>query len=176
MPRMGNWRIGESEVTQVDSSQYFAKLVLPIEQTSQPTLFSFYARSKGEGWVGLGLHFFATEGDGGRGYGYGDSLLFWLTRDPEYYGTGDTHAQLYRSNDEVNMEMVLDAIIEEPIHDYLKVDILYEPIDEYFSVYINGEEKLKYKTWFDIESGIKIAFRTLKGGASFKDLVVKTIE
>jgi hypothetical protein len=175
-PQMGQWRVTESEAVQKDASQYFAKLIIPIEQTSKPTLFSFKARSTGERWVGLGLHFFATDMDRRKGYGYGDSLLFWLTRDPDYHGTMDTHAQLYKSDDAVHMEMVLDSIIEEPISEYMQVDIIYDPMEEYFSIFINGIEKLKYKTWFSIESGLEIAFRTLKGGCSFQDLVVKTMD
>jgi len=175
-PQMGRWKITEGEVVQKDASQYFAKLIIPIEQTTKPTLFSFKARSTGDGWVGLGLHFFATDMDRRKGYGYGDSLLFWLTRDPEYHGNMDTHAQLYKSDDAVHMAMVLDSVIEESISDYMQVDIIYNPLEEYFSIFINGIEKLKYKTWFSIESGLEIAFRTLKGGCSFKDLVVKTMD
>ena len=29
----------------------------------------------------------------------------------------------------------------------MQVDIIYNPVEEYFHVFINGIEKLKYKTW-----------------------------
>jgi len=175
-PQMGRWHVTDTEIIQKDETQYFAKYVLSIKQTEKPTLFSFHARSSGEGWVGLGMHFYASGNNNKLGYGYGNSLLFWLTRDPKYYGTRDTHAQLYKSNDSVNMAMVLNSIIEEDISDDLKIDILYEPAEEYFTVFINEEEKLKYKTWFNLDRGMEIAFRTLGGGSSFSDLAVKTIQ
>ncbi|RKX77002.1 MAG: hypothetical protein DRP87_10395 [Spirochaetes bacterium] len=176
VPQMGNWFIRDDRAEQLDPSQYFAKLVIPVIQNSKPTLFSFKGRSTGSGWVGFGAHIFATEREWKKGYGFGDSILVWITRDREYYGCPDTRLQFYRSSDSVHMEMVLDAIIEEPIHRYMDLDILYNPVAQYISVFVNGAEKVKYKTWFSIDSGVQIALRTLRGGASFKDMEVRSTE
>lgn len=176
VPQLGYWNVIGDTATQTDEDQYFAKLVLPIEQQTKPTLFTFKTRSRGFGWVGTGMHIFATDDHAYRGYGYGNSLLVWLTRDPDYYGSSDTRLQLYRSDDAVQMEMVLDAIIEEPLTEYLDVAILYEPEAEYITISVNGIEKLRYKTWFGIDTGLEIALRSLGGYADFTDLKVLTTE
>lgn len=176
VPQIGSWTVETDRAVQTDSEQYFAKLLLPIEQRTRPTRYSYDTRSTGSGWVGTGLHIFVTDTTGKKGYGLGNSLLVWLTRDPEYYGTTDTRLQLYRSDDAVQMEMVLDAIIEEPISDFLDMDIVYDPGNEYISVSVDGTEKIRYKTWFDIDSGLEIALRSLGGGAEFRDLTVSTTE
>jgi hypothetical protein len=176
VPQLGYWNVIGNTATQTDEDQYFAKLVLPIKQQTKPTLFTFKTRSRGFGWVGTGMHIFATDNHAFKGYGYGNSLLVWLTRDPDYYGSTDTRLQLYRSDNAVQMEMVLDAIIEEPLTEYLDVAILYEPEAEYITISVNGIEKLRYKTWFGINTGLEIALRSLGGYADFKDLKVKTAE
>jgi hypothetical protein len=176
VPQIGSWTVEADSAVQTDPEQYFAKLLLPIEQRTQPTRYSYRTRSTGSGWVGTGLHIFVTDTTGKKGYGLGNSLLVWLTRDPEYYGTDDTRLQLYRSDDAVQMEMVLDALIEEPMGDFLAMDVVYDPVEEYISVSVDGIEKIRYKTWFDIESGLEIALRSLGGGAEFRDLAVSTVE
>ncbi|MEW5817613.1 MAG: hypothetical protein AB1798_19720 [Spirochaetota bacterium] len=174
--QIGTWAVKDGETRQLDSKQFFAKLILPITQIAKPTLFGFKARTTGQGWVGFGLHIFAERKDKKKGYGFGNSLLIWLTRDSKFYGTEDTHVQLYRSDSSISMGQVLDAIVKDPISDYLNLDILYDPPAEYISIYVNGIEKLKYKTWFDLDSGAEIALRTLGPGAAFKELMVKTLE
>jgi hypothetical protein len=176
VPQIGSWTVEGDTAVQTDPEQYFAKLLLPIEQRTQPTLYSYETRSTGSGWVGTGLHIFVTDTTGKKGYGLGNSLLVWLTRDPEYYGTDDTRLQLYRSDGAVQMEMVLDAVIEEPISGYLDMDIIYDPITEYISVSVDGTEKIRYKTWFGIDSGLEIALRSLGDGARFRNLSVSTVE
>jgi hypothetical protein len=176
VPQLGYWNVIGNTATQTDEDQYFAKLVLPIKQQTRPTLFTFKTRSRGFGWVGTGMHIFATDNHAFKGYGYGNSLLVWLTRDPDYYGSADTRLQLYRSDNAVQMEMVLDAIIEEPMTEYLDVAILYEPEAEYITISVNGIEKLRYKTWFGLDTGLEIALRSLGGYADFTDLKVMTTE
>ncbi len=171
--QLGEWTITGNTLYQNDGDQYFAKHVYPVVQSKTPTLFSFSGKSTGDGWVGLGLHIYAKDNIR-KGYGYGDSLLIWITRDEEFYGTGDTRIQLYRSDSEIHMQHVLDGIITEPITEYLDIDILYLPGEEYISLFINGVEKLRYKTWFEIDSGLEVAFRTLGGGASFKDFSIRS--
>jgi len=171
--QLGEWTITGNTLYQNDGDQYFAKHVYPVVQSKTPTLFSFSGKSTGDGWVGLGLHIYAKDNIR-KGYGYGDSLLIWITRDEEFYGTGDTRLQLYRSDSEIHMQHVLDGIITEPITEYLDIDILYLPGEEYISLFINGVEKLRYKTWFEIDSGLEVAFRTLGGGASFKDFSIRS--
>ncbi len=176
MPHIGTWEIVNGVAYQKDPGQYFAELVFPLKQFSQPTLFSFSGRATGKAWVGFGLHLFVSNNPGKKGYGLGDSLLVWLTRDARAYGDEYTYLQLYRSYDAVNMERVLNARIEELISEYVEVEVLYDPVNEYITVSVDGTEKIRYKTWFDIDVGVEMALRTLKEGVSFKDLLVLTAE
>ena len=173
-PHLGTWEIVNGVAYQKDPAQYFGELLLPVRQLSQPTLFSFTGRATGKDWVGFGLHIFVSNNPGKKGYGLGDSLLVWITRDEKVYEDNFTYIQLYRSYNAVNMERVLDARIEEPISEYVKVDVLYDPTKEYIAISINGTEKIRYQTWFGIDSGLEVALRTLKEGVSFKDLLVLT--
>jgi len=170
--QLGNWSVSAGRAVQRDPDQYFAKLRLPAPQKDAPTLYRFTARSTGEGWVGLGLHLYASGSDK-RGYGFGKSVLVWLTRDPEVYKSRATHLQLYRSDDDIHMARTLDSVIAEHIASSLSLDVLYEPETNYVTVAVNGEDKVRYKLWFDINSGVEVALRTL-GPAEFSGLTVLT--
>ena len=71
------------------------------------------------------------------------------------------------------MGRVLDAVIEEPISEFLDVEVLYEPHNQYLTVAIGGEDKIRYRTWFGIDSGVEVALRTL-GAAEFTDFRIRT--
>ncbi len=175
-PQMGSWQRRAQTLLQNDPTQYFAKYALPVPQVARPTLYTMQLRATGSGWVGVGLHIFASDVQSRRGYGMGRSLLVWLTRDRHYYKNDGTYLQLYRSDDDVNMGRVLDAKIPESIGDYLKLEVLYEPDKEYITIAVNGQEKVRYKTWFGVDSGVTVALRTLGAGASFRDLEVRTLD
>ena len=173
-PDVGDWSLTDYQAVQTDSDAYFAKLAVPAAQGHEPVLYSFRVRSlDSDGWVGVGLHFFVSDVDKRQGYGMGKSLLVWLTRDPDVYKTQLTYLQLYRSGDDINMGRVLDSIIEEPISEFLDVEVLYEPDNQYLTVAIGGEDKIRYRTWFGIDSGVEIALRSL-GAAEFRDFRIRT--
>ena len=172
-PDVGSWEISRDRAIQSDSDAYFAKLALPARQGGEPILYSFRVRSLDDsGWVGVGLHLFVSDVEKRRGYGMGKSLLVWLTRDPDVYKNEFTYLQLYRSDDDVNMGRVMDAVVEEPLWTFIDVQVLYEPENQYITVAIDGEDKVRYRTWFGIDSGIEIALRTL-GAAEFRDFRVQ---
>jgi len=175
-PQLGSWQLRAGTLFQYDPRQFFAKYALPVPQVSRPTLYTMQLRAAGSGWVGVGLHIFASDVQSRKGYGMGRSLLVWLTRDRRYYKNDGTYLQLYRSDDDVNMGRVLDAKIPEAIGDYLKLEVLYEPDKEYITIAVNGQEKVRYKTWFGVDSGVTVALRTLGAGASFRDFDVRTLE
>lgn len=172
--QLGEWRLDGRSAVQTDPEQYFAKLMLPAPQRTRPTLYRFSARAADDGWVGLGLHLFVEE-TGRTGYGLGRSLLVWFTRDPEVYGTQHTYLQVYRSDDDVNMARVADALIAEPIDEELDIEILFEPATDYITIAVNGRDKLRYRTWFGIDEGTGVALRSL-GRADFRNLSVRTSE
>ena len=170
--QIGDWEFNENQVSQTDPKEFFAKLELPVPQNEQPTLYRLEGRSKGDGWVGFGIHIFA-DNIRQKGYGYGESLLIWFTRDPDHYGNNQTYLEIYRSNNDINMARIVNAAIPESIDNWIDIDLLYQPGDEYITVAVNGEEKLRYKTWFGITEGVNIALRSLNL-ADFQNLEIRT--
>lgn len=178
IPQLGSWEVTATEATQIETDQYFAKLLLPLSGQPKPTLYSFQTRSRAYGWTGVGVQILSASdpAHGEADYGFDDSLLIWLTRDPDFYGTENTRLQLYRSDKSVMMELVLDAVINEPLTEYLNIAILLEPMEEYITVSVNGIEKLKYKIWFGKDTKFKVALRALGGGVEFKGLRIMTTQ
>lgn len=172
VPQLGSWEVTATEATQIETDQYFAKLLLPLSGQPKPTLYSFQTRSRGFGWAGTGMQILSAA----ESYGFNNSLLIWLTRDPDFYGTDKTRLQLFRSDKSVMMELVLDAVINEPLTEYLNIAILLEPMEEYITVSVNGIEKLKYKIWFGKDTKFKVALRALGGGVDFKGLRIMTTQ
>jgi cell division protein FtsB len=173
-PDVGDWSVRGDRAVQADSDAFFAKLAVPAFQTDRPVLYSFRVRSlDADGWVGVGLHFFVSEVELRRGYGMGRSLLVWFTRDPDVYKTRNTYLQLYRSDDDINMGRVLDAVVEEPISSHLDVEVLYEPDNQYVTIAVGGQDKVRYRTWFGIDSGVEVALRSL-GAAEFSNFRIRT--
>ena len=173
-PDTGAWRVSERSATQTEEDAYFAKLAMPVEQPGQPVLYSFRARSLDDGWVGMGLHLFVDGVEQRRGYGMGSSLLVWFTRDPQERKTSTTYLQLYRSDSDVEMARVLDAAIPQSIDGFIDVDVLYEPASQYVTIAVDGTDRVRYRAWFEIDSGVEVALRTL-GRAEFRDFEVSTM-
>ena len=171
---MGNWETSFGAVKQVDSSQLYAKYAIPVNQNQSETLFSFTAKAADLPRIGYGLHFFASGERTGRGYGFGNSFLLWLTRDKTYYKSNKTYLQLYRSSNDVSMTQVASIRIKEDINSMLNTQILYNRDKGRIMVYINGEKKLDYKVQSPLWSGDKIVLRTLHAPVEFTNLYVKT--
>ncbi len=172
--RMGQWSVSDATAEQNDRGEYFSRFALPLEQMSRPTLFRFTARSlEREDWTGFGLHLFASSVERPMGYGHGESLLIWFTRDPESYGSDNTFLQIYRSSDDVAMGRVAGGVIPEVITDEMAIEVLYQPESGDITVAVDGEVKLLYNGWFGIDEGVEIALRT-KGRGRFEDLAVLT--
>ena len=172
-PDSGSWDMSEGTALQSDEDAFFAKLAMPAEQSDNPVLYSFSVRSLDEGWVGMGLHLFVSGVERRAGYGMGSSLLVWFTRDPDARGDDTTYLQVYRSDDDVNMARVLDAAIPESVVEFMDIDVLYEPTNQYITVAVNGVDRVRYRTWFGVDSGVELALRTL-GRAEFRDFAVAT--
>jgi hypothetical protein len=167
-PQIGQWQISGESAVQRDSDQFFAKMTIPMTDSGGATLYEFSARSLDSGWVGLGMHIEVTDVEL-RGYGLGKSLLIWFTRDRDAYGHELAHLQIYRSDDDVNMERVADAVIPEALSEFQRIGILYEPTTEYVTVSVNDVDRLRFSTWFDLENGATVALRSL-GAAEFRNL------
>lgn len=175
-PRIGSWKLSDTKAVQTNPREFFSRLDIPLEQSGKAFLYRFTARSTGQGWVGLGIHFFASDVKSKRGYGEGRSLLVWLTRDPAVRKTDATWLQLYRSDTDVEMERVLDSKLEQAIDDKLSVEVAYDPASGYVTVAVDGKLAVKYRAWFGIDEGVGVSLRTLGAGASFSDFEVRAAE
>ena len=170
----GNWQASGGVVTQRDAGNKFAKYSVPVTQKAVETVYRFTASSKKNDWLGFGLHFFASGGGTGRGYGYGRSYLVWLTRDPGYYKTERTYLQLYRSSDDVVMIQLASVSIPERIDTPVNVELVYSPERKVVEVMVNGSSRLTYQVESPILSGSSVVLRTLGGPVDFTNLAVMT--
>jgi hypothetical protein len=168
----GDWSVSSAGAAQIDSGQYFAKLVIPFNQVAKRTLYSFEAISTGSGFTGYGVHFFASPETRRNGYGYGASYLVWLTRDPAYFGTDATYLQLYRSYNDVTMVQIASIQIKDSIDRLITTDVLYDQTTRTIGVTANGIEYLNVSVSSPISSGREIALRALGDGVLFNDLTV----
>jgi hypothetical protein len=171
--RLGTWKVVGGVLAQTDKNQYFSRLTFPLVQSAKPLLYSFETRVGGKGWVGTGLHLFAEGVKKSKGFGEGKSLLVWLTRDAKIRGNDGSYLQVYRSDSDVRMERVLDAKIKERLSGWNRVDVLYEPSNEFIVIAVNGSVRAAYRTYFGIGTGVTMSLRTLGEGVQFRNLEVR---
>ena len=171
--RLGKWKLGDGVLSQADRNQYFSRLTFPLVQSAKPVLYSFETETGAKGWVGTGIHFFADDVKKSRGFGEGKSLLVWLTRDAKMRGNDGSYLQVYRSDSDVSMERVLDAKIKEKLDGWNRVDVLYEPANEFIVIAVNGTIRAAYRTYFGIGAGVTMSLRTLGEGVRFRNLEVR---
>jgi hypothetical protein len=171
--RLGTWKQGSGVLSQTDKSQYFSRLTFPLVQSSKRILYSFETKTGSKGWVGTGIHLFAEGVKKPKGYGEGKSLLVWLTRDAKVRGNDGSYLQVYRSDNDVSMERVLDAKIKERLDGWNRIDVLYEPAEEFIVLAVNGTVRAAYRTYFGIGAGVSMSLRTLGEGVQFRNLEVR---
>jgi hypothetical protein len=171
--RLGKWKLADGVLSQTDRNQYFSRLTFPLVQSAKPVLYSFETETGAKGWVGAGIHFFADDVKKSRGFGEGKSLLVWLTRDSKARGNDGSYLQVYRSDSDVSMERVLDAKIKEKLDGWNRVDVLYEPANEFIVIAVNGTIRAAYRTYFGIGAGVTMSLRTLGDGVRFRNFEVR---
>ncbi len=171
--RLGTWKLAGSVLSQVDKNQYFSRLTFPLVQSAKPVLYSFETMTGSRGWVGTGIHLFAEGVKKPKGFGEGKSLLVWLTRDSKVRGNDGSYLQVYRSDSDVSMERVLDAKIKEKLDGWNRIDVLYEPANEFIVLAVNGTIRAAYRTYFGIGAGVTMSLRTLGAGVQFRNFEVR---
>ena len=169
VPALGSWTLRGESAEQTDREQLFAKLAVPVRQDSLVTKYSFSARSTGRGWTGLGIHIYRDDAVTHTGYGAGNSLLIWITRDPVHYEDTHTRLEIYRSYSDTFMSRVHGDIIPESIVEENFYEIVYDRIGNYLTVRINGSERLRLTDNIGLGEGRYVVFRTLdtSGFANF---------
>ena len=173
-PLFGKWQTSYNLAIQTDTTLKFAKYSIPVYQNQNLISYSFSGKVDGNsGWVGYGLHFLVSQEKTGRGYGFGRSYLIWLTRDPVHLQNEGTYVELYESYNDVKMIPLARVRIPESINSTLKTEVLYSRPEGRVTISVNGKNVLLYNLNSPINTGYKIALRSLGGHVSFKDLNVK---
>jgi hypothetical protein len=161
---VGSWTIEGDKAIQTDKDVFFAKLSLPLRQAERGVYdYSFVAKSTAprRGWVGVGAHFFASETRAPAGYGWGDSIVVWLTRDPVHYEKDITRLQIYRSKNDCWMAMIAEAVVPESIFDENRFDVRIDSKSGAVTVSLNGTERLEVKNLRKLHEGRYVVLRAL---------------
>ncbi|TVQ25969.1 MAG: hypothetical protein EA382_06240 [Spirochaetaceae bacterium] len=174
-PAVGDWTLGHSRAQMTDRSATYAKLVVPHDHARGPTRYSVRARSTGFGRVGFGVHIH------GRGewrhswYGGGDSILVWITSDPNAYGDAAPRLQIYRSRGEVDMTLIESVVIDGSVLTLREYSVDYDPVAGTLGVQVDGT------TWLSTRGLVAPAyfgFTILRAfdAAEFSDLSIRPID
>jgi hypothetical protein len=173
-PLNGEWRVAAATgaVSQLDDAARYAKLRLAYEQDSRPRLYRLVTRAPGDGWAGTGLHFSITDVERPRGYGHGRSVLVWLTRDSAVYGTDATFLELYVSDNDVDMNRVVQVPLGSGLKDDHALEVLFDPGAALITVAVNGVEHVRYRLPRPAITSVELALRAL-GQVEYSDLEVR---
>lgn len=169
----GVWAVSGGRLNQSDSGELFAKYALPVRQNANELVYEFSGRGSVTGWSGYGVHFLASGSDHGDRYGYGQSYLVWVTRDPTNTQSEQTFVQLYRSYDDARMVQVASRTVSQPIDSPFDVTVYADRRDRSIVVGVNGRPVLTVEDVDFIRSGSEVVARTL-GPATLDRLAVRT--
>lgn len=170
---VGGWKATDKALVQTDGALNFAKYAVPFAQSASRTLYGFTAKAGATGWVGYGLHFFASGAKRADTYGFGKSYLVWLTRDEAYYRTKKAYVQLYHSSDDITMIQIASANIGMDLTQPVNTEVVYNKDAKTIEVYVNGELTIT-QVVDPIASGDSMAARTLGAGVEFSAFYVKS--
>ncbi len=175
-PANGEWRLGTYLAEMTDQQAMYAKLILPSQPVEGPMVYEFKARSTGSGFVGFGIHIHGLERKNREKwklshFGGGDSILIWVTSDPEAYGNAAPRLQIYYSRGEVWMKMTNSAVIPGTVFDLREYRIDYDPAGGNLSVRVDGTEYLNTDGFLNPPQFDYFLLRALNS-AEFSDLSV----
>jgi hypothetical protein len=166
----GTWNVSGGAAAQTDAGQLYAKYAVPVRQDTAQLLYSFTGAAQGSGRRGYGLHFLAS-GSTANGYGYGNSYLVWITRDPAHYQSDKTYVQLYRSEDDVHMVELASATIPPAITSRNDIQVYVNRDEQTISVAVDGRQVLSFRDPNPILRGSRVAARAM-GTARLENLLV----
>lgn len=170
----GQWRLErDGSITQTDPTARYAKWRLDYQQDGEPRLYRLLTRALDDGWAGVGFHLSVAEVQRPRGYGHGESILVWLTRDEAFYGTDVTYLEVYVSSDDVTMDRVAQAQIVPELAETVALEVLFDPGAGFITLAANGVEYLRYRLAVPQGQTMEVALRAL-GRASFEDIEVRS--
>lgn len=167
----GDWARPGDSLRQTDSQARFAKVVFPVRQSGGEFTFSIEATVPDSGWVGYGLHFLADRTETVLGYGYGDSYLLWLTRDPRNQSDRG-YIQLYRSFNDIHMVEVASAVLPISSFERVRATVYVNAPENEAQVFVEGRYAFSFPADNLKTRGTSVAVRAL-GPVTFTDLTVR---
>lgn len=168
----GDWARPGNTLQQTDPQARFAKVVFPVRQSGGEFTFSIEATVPDTGWVGYGLHFLADRSEAINGYGYGDSYLLWLTRDPRNQ-IDRGYIQLYRSFNDIHMIQVANAILPISSFNRINATVYVNAAENVAQVFIEGRYAFSFPAEDLKTRGSSVAVRAL-GPVTFTNLTVRS--
>ncbi len=132
----GNWKVMGGKLYQTDTAENMAMVMIPVKQSGK-VLYEFevnYVTGGEDNYAGFGIHICINNPSTTRSWGNGQSILAWITWDPDTYGFPGGFIQLYKSTGATKMGLFPEGdIIEDgdnlPISvDYLDAKFLGETI------------------------------------------------
>lgn len=168
----GRWQMAEGRYSQSDASMLYAKRVIPVVQSGGEQLYSFKGASGDNGWRGFGLHFLASKVEPADKYGLGESYLVWITRDSEFYHTGKTYVQLYRSDRYFDMVQLASSAVDVDSNAMNDYHVYVNHSDSTITVFAAGRKVFTYEAKQMFSEGSHVALRTL-GSAEFGELTIR---
>lgn len=172
-PARGNWSMSSAGMRQADAGELFAKYVVPARQSASELVYELSGRANGDGWRGFGLHFLASNSQAASRYGFGQSYLLWVNRDPVNLGTDETYVQLYKSFDDVRMIQVASKAIAGDIGNGVDVTAYVDRDAKTIYVVVDDEVLFEYQDDSFYSSGSNIAVRAL-GDVTITNVEVRT--
>jgi len=101
----GSWRVLEGRLYQTDRDEKMAMITIPVSQSGK-VLYEFNVRYVGGGednYAGFGIHICVDNPATKRSWGNGQSILGWVTWDPDVYGYPGAFIQVYESRGSTDM-------------------------------------------------------------------------
>lgn len=167
----GQWALSGSTLEQTDGDARLAKTVYPVRQSGTEFTYTVEADAADSGWVGYGVHLLAGDAETTQGYGYGDSYLLWVTRDPSYQ-TNRGYVQLYRSFNDVHMVQVASAVLPVSDFDGLETTVYTDSEEGEIQVFLEGRYAFTFPTDDLKNRAPEVALRAL-GSVTFTDLTIR---
>ncbi len=169
----GSWSMSGTRLRQTSTTDLYAKYTVPVSQSANELVYTFSGSGAARGWSGFGIHILGTGARNSRLYGFGQSYLVWVTRDPGNTQSDQTYLQLYRSYDDVRMVQLASRAIPESITSNLQVTAYVNRSDGRIVLGVNDEAVITYDDPAIIRSGSQVAARTL-GPATFTGFSIKS--
>jgi hypothetical protein len=168
----GSWSMSGGDMEQTDSGARFAKAVFPVTQSGSGFTYSMTASTPDSGWVGYGVHFLGNGSNTARGYGFGESYLLWVTRDPENQ-TDRGYVQLYQSFNDVHMIELASAALPISSFDGLTTTAYANGDEDEIQVFVEGQYAFRFPVDNLGSQAGSVALRAL-GSVTFEEFSVRT--